>query len=486
MTPFIETITSANTWLNGLVWGIPMIILLLGTGLYLSIRTGFIQCTKFGYVMRNTVGKIFKKQEAQEGAVTPLQAVTTALASTVGTGNIAGVTGAIALGGPGAVFWMWISAFVGMVTKYSEVTLAVKYRERNKKGDWVGGPMYYITNGLGKNWKWLAVLFSIFGSIAAIGTGDITQSNTIATSINTAIQSFDENAKASSGIISMIVGIMLAAIVALVIIGGVKRIGAFTEKLVPGMAVIYIICALVVIIGNSRNLGIVFTAIFKGAFTPSGVLGGTFGITIVRTMKSGIGRGIFSNEAGLGTAPIAHAATSETNPVKQGIYGIFEVFFDTIVICTLTSLAVLSSCVSADASGTTVWSIKWGSSVGSNLTATAFASILGNRAASVIIALCLILFATSTIVGWALYGARCCEYLFGNKSIRVYQVIYVIMAFMGATMDLSLAWDISDTFNGLMAIPNLIALLGLSSVVIKLTKEYFSNKSLKSCVPAHS
>lgn len=476
MESFVEMITSANTWLNGVVWGVPMIILLIGTGLYLSIRTGFIQCRKFGYVMRNTIGKIFKKQEAQEGTITPFQAVTTALASTVGTGNIAGVTGAVALGGPGAIFWMWTSAFVGMVTKYSEVTLAVKYRERNAKGDWVGGPMYYIANGLGEKWKWLAVLFSIFGAIAALGTGNITQSNTISTSINIAIQSFNENAKGSSDIISIIVGIILAAVVAMVIIGGIKRIGTVTEKLVPGMAVVYIISALVVIFGNIENMGIVIPAIFKGAFTPSGVMGGAFGITIVQTMKAGIGRGIFSNEAGLGSAPIAHSATSETDPVKQGIYGIFEVFFVTIIVCTLTALAVLLSSVSVDPTGATVWSIEWGSTVGTNLTTTAFASVLGNRVASVIIALCIIFFATSTIVGWALYGVRCCEYLFGSKSIRAYQVIYVIMVFMGATMDLSLAWNISDTFNGLMAIPNLIALLGLSGVVINITKEHFSNE----------
>ncbi|QAT48683.1 sodium:alanine symporter family protein [Caproiciproducens sp. NJN-50] len=476
MDSFVKAILSANSWLNGIVWGIPTLILLIGTGLYLSIRTGFIQFRKFGYIMRNTFGRIFQKQERNKGSVTPFQAVSTALASTVGTGNIAGVTGAIALGGPGAVFWMWVAACVGMVTKYSEVTLAVKYRERNKEGDWVGGPMYYITNGLGKNWKWLAVVFSILGSLTAIGTGNITQSNTIAISINTAIQSFHPDAKGSSSTISIVIGIILAVIVGLVVIGGISRIGAFAEKLVPFMAIIYILAALVVVFGHINYLGLVLAAICKGAFSPSGVMGGAFGVTIVQSVKYGAGRGIFSNEAGLGTAPIAHAATSETNPVKQGMYGVFEVFVDTIVICSLTAFAVLSSSVSKDASGAVTWSIPWGSKVGSDLTATAFATVFGNQAASVIIAIGLILFATTTIVGWALYGARCCEYLFGSKSIPIYRVIYVLMVFFGSTMDLSVVWDISDTLNGLMMIPNLIALLGLSGVVIKMTKAHFSVK----------
>jgi AGCS family alanine or glycine:cation symporter len=474
-----KTILSANSWLNGIIWGVPTLILLIGTGLYISIRTGFIQFRKFGTIMRNTFGKIFQKQEKNKGSVTPFQAVSTALASTVGTGNIAGVTGAIALGGPGAVFWMWIAAFVGMVTKYSEVTLAVKYRERNKEGDWVGGPMYYIKNGLGKNWKWLAVIFSILGMFTAIGTGNITQSNTIATSINTAIQSFNPDAKKSSAAISIAIGAILAVIVGIVVIGGISRIGAFAEKLVPFMAIVYVVSALIVILGHIDRLGLAFTAIFKGAFSPSSVMGGAFGITIVQSMKYGAGRGIFSNEAGLGTAPIAHAATSETDPVKQGMYGIFEVFVDTIVICSLTALAVLSSSVSKNASGDIIWSVPWGKDVGSDLTASAFATVFGNKAASIIIAACLVLFATTTIVGWALYGTRCCEYLFGSKSIPVYRVIYVVMVFFGSTMDLSAVWEISDTLNGMMMIPNLIAVLGLSGIVIKMTKGQFSNNRLR-------
>lgn len=469
MEGFVSFITDINNAVNGVVWGIPMMILIVGTGLYLSIRTGFLQFTKFGYAMKNTIGKIFKKKEAKKGEVTPFQALTTALAATVGTGNIAGVTGAIALGGPGAVFWMWISALVGMVTKYGEIVLAVKYRERNADGDWVGGPMYYIRNGLGENWSWLAVIFAIFGAIAAFGIGNIAQANTIAGSVNTAIAAFNPSAVDYANTINLIVGFVCAVFVAAVLLGGLTRIGKVTEKLVPFMSVIYIIAALIVVLGNIDNIGSVLNSIFVGAFNPEAALGGAVGVTITQAIKRGVGRGVFSNEAGLGSAPIAHAATSETDPVKQGLYGIFEVFVDTIVICTLTALAVLCSGAAID----------YGSKAGAELTISAFSVTFGGKAAGIVIAVGITLFAISTILSWSLYGTRCAEFLFGSKCNKIYQVVFIIVIVMGATMDLGLAWDISDTLNGLMAIPNLIALVGLSGVVIAVTKEYFNKDKLK-------
>lgn len=462
----MKTIIAVNSAINGFVWGPIMLALLVGTGVYLSIRVGFIQFSKIGYWWKNTIGKIFKKSEAGAGEITPLQAVSTALASTVGTGNIAGVTGAIILGGPGAVFWMWISALFGMVTKFSEVTLAVKYRERNEKGDWCGGPMYYIKNGLGANWKWLGVIFSVFGALAAFGIGNIAQINSIASSVKSVAVAFNENAAQFDKIICLITGIVIAAFVALVLIGGVKRIGQVTEKLVPGMAAVYIICALIVVIVNVGQIPSVFAAIFKGAFNPSAVVGGAVGISMKLAITKGVGRGVFSNEAGLGSAPIAHAATSEKDPVKQGLYGIFEVFMDTIVICTLTSLVVLCSGVATGNYGN-------GDLAGVPTAVAGFATVFGDKLGSIILAVGLLLFATSTILGWALYGTRCAEFLFGSKIIRPYEVIFCLVCIAGAVADLKLVWDISDTLNGLMAIPNLIAVLLLSPVVIKLTKEHF-------------
>lgn len=458
---FVEWLTSANDWLNGVVWGIPMLILIVGTGIYLTVRTGWFQFAKFGHAMKNTIGKIAQKQETGAGEITPMQAVTTALAATVGTGNIAGVAGAIALGGPGAVFWMWVSALFGMATKYAEVVLAIKFRQRNKQGDWVGGPMYYITNGLGANWKWLAIIFAAFGAVAAFGIGNMTQANTIAGSIFDTITGFNPGAVGSETIIRLVIGVVIAAFTALVIIGGIKRIGSVTEKMVPIMSVIYIIGALIIVFANINRIGTVFSSIIQGAFNPSAVVGGVVGITIIESMKRGVGRGVFSNEAGLGSAPIAHAASSESNPVKQGLYGIFEVFMDTIVICSLTALSILMSGIA----------IPFGQKTGAALAMGAFASKMGN-AGNIVVMIGIVLFATSTILSWSLYGVRCCEYLLGEKSIRPYQILFIIFIVVGTTMDLGLAWDIADTLNGLMAIPNLIALLGLSGLVFKLTREY--------------
>ena len=466
--------------LKDLAWGPWMLLLLFGTGIYLSVRVGFLQFRRFGYVMKNTIGKVFRKQSAGEGEVTPLQAVTTALAATVGTGNIAGVTGAIAVGGPGAVFWMWISALFGMVTKYSEVVLAIRYRERNEKGDWVGGPMYYIKNGLGKKWTWLAAVFSVLGALAAFGIGNMTQVNTIANSINSAIDAFGGNTAANSVMVfgqtvpfsSLIIGGIVAVIVALVLFGGIKHIGSVAERLVPLMAVVYIVCGFAVVFSNLGSVGKVFAMIFKGAFSAEAALGGAFGITIMTTIQKGVGRGVFSNEAGLGSAPMAHAASSESDPVKQGLYGIFEVFMDTIVICTLTALTLLCGVESGVG-------ITWGQSAGAELISQSFATVFGAQAGALIVAVAISLFALTTILSWSLYGTRCFEFLFGTRYVPIYQVIFVAIIVIGAALELELAWDIAETLNGFMAVPNLVALLGLSGVVIRLTKEHFSKDELR-------
>lgn len=473
------TINEIVSFLNGIAWGPWMLLLLVGTGVYLSVRMGFLQFCKFGYAMKNTIGKVFHKQTAGKGEITPFQAVTTALAATVGTGNIAGVTGAIAVGGPGAVFWMWVSALFGMATKYAEVVLAVNYRKRNEKGDYVGGPMYYIREGLGAKWNWLAVVFSLFGALAAFGIGNMTQVNTIAGSINNAIDSFGGNTAALAVMLfgakipvsSIVIGVLVAGIVALALLGGIKRIGALAEKMVPFMATVYIISTLCVIVVNIPSLGSVFAMIFKGAFSAEAALGGAFGITIMTTIQKGVGRGVFSNEAGLGSAPMAHAATSETDPVKQGLYGIFEVFMDTIVICTLTALTLLCGVEEGVA-------ITWGESAGAELISASLGTLFGNQVGALIVAVGISLFALSTILSWSLYGVRCFEFLAGTKYVPVYQIVFVLVVVVGATLKLQLVWDIADTLNGFMAIPNLVALLGLSGVVIKLTKDYFANEKL--------
>ena len=459
--------------LNGLAWGPWMLVLLVGTGIYLTFRVKFIQVRKFTYIIKNTIGKMFEKIELKEGEISPFQAVSTALAATVGTGNIAGVTGAIVVGGPGAVFWMWVSAFFGMVTKYSEIVLAVKYREKNEKGDWVGGPMYYIKNGLGKKFNWLAILFCLLGSIAAFGIGNMTQVNTIANSIDNAWTSlgfasasfmlFGQNVT----YVKLIVGMIVSGLIGLVLFGGIKRIGAIAEKIVPTMALVYVCISLIFLITNYQFIGQAFTMIFKGAFNARAALGGGVGIAILTTIQKGVGRGVFSNEAGLGSAPMAHASTSETNPVKQGLYGIFEVFMDTIVICTITALTLLCGYLSGV-------DVVWGVDAGTELIASSYSLLFGNQMGSMIIAICITLFAFSTILSWALYGSRCCEYLFGTKNIKIYQIAFMIVIVLGACLKLDVVWTIADTLNGFMAIPNLIAILTLSPIVIKMTKEYFN------------
>ena len=453
--------------LNTVAWLYIFLPCTIVGGLYLTIRNRGIQFTRFGYAMKNTVGKMFQKQEAGAGAVTPLQAVTTALAATVGTGNIVGTSQAIALGGYGAVFWLWLAALLGMIIKYSEVTLSIKYRERDAKGDWVGGPMYYVKNGLGKHWQWVGVLFCVFAAIASFGIGNMSQVNSIVGSLNDAIDAFIPAAEGERKLLNFIFGLVIAGLIGVILFGGIKRIGAVAEKLVPVMSILYIIFAFVVIFGHAGNIGPAFAKIFRTAFTPKALGGAASGIALKQTIVWGLRRSAFSNEAGLGSAPIAHAATSEKNPVKQGLYGIFEVFMDTIVICTLTSLVVLCS-------GAADGNYGNAAAAGVSTTVVGFSSVFGAKAGSVILAVGLLLFATSTILGWALYGTRCAEFLFGSKIIRPYQIIFCLVVVAGAVADLTLVWDISDTLNGLMSIPNLIALLLLSPVVIKVTKEHFA------------
>ena len=460
----LQTIEAVNSAVNNFIWGVPAMICIIGVGLYLSIRTRFLQIRKFPYAIKTTIGRVFRKREASDGAMTPFQAVCTALAATVGTGNIAGVAGAIAIGGPGAVFWMWISAALGMCTKFSEVTLAVHFREPNARGELIGGPMYYIKNGLGKNWRWLAALFSLFGVLTVFGTGNATQVNTITTAINSALLNYhliNEDAVSTS---NLIIGIIIAILVATVLLGGVKRIGRVTEKLVPFMALIYIVLSLGVILLNLNRVPSVFASIVEGAFSPASVTGGVVG-SFFLSMKKGVSRGIFSNEAGLGTGSIAHACADTKKPVKQGFFGIFEVFTDTIVICTLTALVILCS-------GTPV---GYGEAAGAELTISGFTSTYGNWV-SIFTAIALCCFAFSTIIGWGLYGARCIEYLLKEKSIKPFMVAYSLVAIIGATADLGLMWSVAETFNGLMAIPNLIALFLLSGTVARLVKQYFETE----------
>ena len=461
----MDLIVSINSAINGFVWGPVMMVLLIGTGILMTVRMGGMQFRRFGHAMKNTLGKIFTKQEAAEGEMTPFQAVSTALAGTVGTGNIAGITAAVTLGGPGALFWLWVTALIGMATKYSEILLAVKFRERNEVGDWVGGPMYTITKGLGSKWKWLAVLFSIFAALAALGTGNAIQSGNIVSSIDTVILAFNPEFGALSTV-NLVIGLILAVAAAFVLFGGVKRLGSVTEKLVPGMAVIYIVACLAVIVFSAPALPAIFRDIFVGAFSPAGVTGGMVGSMFV-VISWGMKRGIFSNEAGLGTAPMAHATSSETVPAKQALYGIFEVFLDTIVICTLTGLTLLCGAYHGGVD------LHIGTMGETNLVAYSLGTLFTEKGGSLIIAIGLALFAFSTILGWALYGSRCCEFVFGTKAIKPYYVIYIICTVLGATVDLGVIWDISDTLNGCMAIPNLIGIVALSGVVVKETREYF-------------
>lgn len=458
----LDRIEAINGVVNNFIWGVPAMICIVGVGLFLSFRTKFIQIRKFPYAMKVTFGRMFKKREASDGALTPFQAVCTALAATVGTGNVAGVAGAIAIGGPGAVFWMWMSALLGMCTKFSEVTLAVHFREKNKDGDYVGGPMYYIKNGLKKHWLWLAYLFSAFGVLTVFGTGNATQVNTITTAIDSALFNYNIISEDAAPTLNLIIGIVLAILIGLILLGGVKRIGQVAEKLVPFMAVFYIILAIGVVVININHVPEVFADIFKGAFNPASVTGGVVG-SFFMSMKKGVSRGIFSNEAGLGTGSIAHACADTRKPVKQGFFGIFEVFVDTIVICTLTALVILCSGVP----------VGYGQAAGAELTISGFTSTYGGWV-SIFTAVAMCCFAFSTIIGWGLYGTRCIEFLFNSRVNKPFMLVYSLVAIVGATLNLDFLWSVAETFNGLMIIPNLIAVFMLSGVVVNMVKEYFA------------
>ena len=445
------------------ILSIAMMILLITAGVFLSIKTGFFQFKRFGYVLKNTVGKLFHKNlhHQDKGSVSPFQAVATALAGTIGTGSIAGVATALVLGGPGSVFWMWISALFGMVTKYSEIVLALKFREKNECGAFIGGPMYYIKNGLGV--KWLAALFAAFAMIACIGTGNATQSNSISGVLDL-----------NFSIAPWITGLVLTIIVGVVIIGGVKRIATVNEKLVPVMAIFFILASMVALVFNANKIPSAFSLIFKEAFNFKSAFGGVAGYGILFAMRYGVGRGVFSNEAGLGSAPIAHSASSAEDPVKQGLWGVFEVFITTIIICTMSALVILTSGIYSEAFHAGVAP----SVSGAALSSAAFDESLP-YVGGVGIAISTVFFALSTILGWAYYGEVSVGYLFKNHSkiaIGIYRFIYIAFVFIGAIAEINTVWLIADCFNALMALPNLIALIALSGLVVKITREHFVKK----------
>ena len=466
MSNLVSTIESVNGALNSFAWGPLMLLLLVGTGIYLTIKVNWLQVTHFGRILKNTVGTLFKKQDSKDhGAnISPFQAVTTALAGTVGTGNISGVTGAIFTGGAGAVFWMWVAAFFGMITKYAEILLAMKYRIKDENGVYHGGPMYYIENGIGKNWKWLAVIFCLLGGFASFGIGNIAQSSEISGALTDLFK-----------LPPLASGILIAVVVALVTLGGIKRIGKVTSLLVPFMSIFYIVAGIILILMRITHIPAVFGQIFAGAFSFKSVGGGLFGYTIMMAMKQGFARGVFSNEAGLGSAPIAHAASSTEEPCEQAIWGVFEVFIDTIVICSITAFAVLLSGILDAEGGLSAYASKGAAA------AAAFNTILPGTLGGKIIELSLLFFALSTILSWAYYGENCWGYLTKNNKtfILIYKIIFALVCIVGAMGSGTLMWDIADTLNGLMAIPNLIALLMLSGVVAKVTKDYFSKNMLK-------
>ena len=453
----IDKIDSVVNAIGGFLYQ-PYIVplFLIVAGLYFTIRTGLIQFRLFGESIH-----VVAEKPKEKGSISSFGALMVSTASRVGTGNIVGVSTAICLGGFGAVFWMWISALLGMCTKFAEVTLAGFYHEKNANGELVGGPMYYIKNGLSKKWHFLAYLFAAFGVLTVFGTGNATQVNTITTAVNSALMNYHVISKDAVPTSNLIQGIIIAALVALILLGGVKRIAQVTEKLVPFMALFYIVLAIGVILLNLNRIPSVFVSILEGAFRPSAVTGGIVG-SMLMSVKKGVSRGIFSNEAGLGTGSIAHACADTKKPVKQGMFGIFEVGTDTIVICTLTALVILCS-------GT---SITYGQAAGAELTISGFTLTYGNWV-SLLTAFAMCCFAFSTILGWGLYGARCIEFLFSERITKYFMAAYALVAILGATANLGLMWSIAETFNGLMAIPNLIALFLLSGKVVELTKEYF-------------
>lgn len=451
MESILEAIETVNTKVNNMVWGVPMLVLLLAVGVYLTVGTRFFQVTKFGYALKNTIFAVFRNKEVtkpqEKNAISQFQALATALAATVGTGNIVGVATAIAAGGAGAVFWMWVSAFFGMMTKYAEIVLGIYFRHKNDKDEWVGGPMYYLEEGLHQ--KWLAVLFTVFCLFASFGIGSVAQVNGISTAMH---NSFHLPNYATGFTVCILLGI--------IVFGGMKRIVTFTEKFVPLMAALYILGALVVIFANWKQILPALGQIIAGAWDFRSVGGGLMGYGFARAMRFGFARGIFSNEAGLGSSVLIHSSADVKEPVKQGLWGIFEVFFDTIVICTLTALAILTT------GAHTVEGLK-----GVEVTIYAFGQVFG-AAGGYIVSVGIVLFAFSTLLGWSVYGCRVSEYLGGGKCMQVYKAVFLLVSFVGSVSSVDLVWALSDTFNGLMALPNLIGVLCLSPLVFRITKNY--------------
>ncbi|MEA3221465.1 sodium:alanine symporter family protein [Immundisolibacter sp.] len=437
------------TALNGIVWGVPMIVLILGTGLYLQLRLGFMPIFRIGHGFR-MVWKSRQPGAAGEGEISPFAALMTALSATIGTGNIAGVATAIAVGGPGALFWMWMTALVGMATKYAEVVLAVKYREVDANGEHAGGPMYAIKNGLGKRWRWLGTSFAIFGGLAGFGIGNMVQANGISSAIHNAF-----------GVPTWVTGVVMAAITGAVLLGGIRRIGRVAEYLVPFMCLLYLGCVAVVLYVFADRIPHALGLIFTQAFNPTAATGGFLGSTVLMAIQKGVARGIFSNEAGLGTAGIAQAAGATSNPVYSGLIGMMGTFIDTIIVCTMTGLAIMVS---------GVWS---SGATGAVLSSAAFEAGMPGIG-KYLLAVTLSLFAFTTILGWSYYGEKCWEYLVGTVSEKPFRILWTVMVFFGAVLSLDFAWLVADTLNALMAIPNLISILLLSPVIVGLTREYFA------------
>ena len=473
----IQLITDVNSTINGVVWGWPALILLAFVGVLMTLLTKFFQISHFGYWMKHTIGAIFGDKNVTEHtkdkSITQFQSLCTALAATVGTGNIVGVAGAIAIGGPGAVFWMWLIAFFGMMTNYSENVLGILYRRKNRKGEWCGGAMYYLRDGLGskKGCKSigmiLAILFSCFCLLASFGIGNMSQVNSMV-----------GNVKHAFGIPVLATGIFLVLAVGLVILGGLKRIAAMTEKLVPFMVILYLIGTVIIIVMHASVIPAAFASIFKGAFALKSAAGGIVGSGIALAMQMGMKRGVFSNEAGLGSSVMVHSSSNVKEPVRQGMWGIFEVFADTIVVCTLTSLTLLC-CGAVDlTTGQLSAAVTEAGIENSALVSYAFEQSFGKVGAA-FVAIAILLFAYSTVLGWSHYGATACEYLFGTRSVVAYRVVFVVIVLAGSIMEAQLAWDISDTFNGLMMIPNLIGVLVLSPQVMKCTTNYVDRRIKK-------
>jgi AGCS family alanine or glycine:cation symporter len=446
----MEYVAAANSWLNGYVWGWPMIVLLIGAGLLLTIVTGGVQFTKLPFAMREVLGKLTQKSTAA-GEVSPFQAVATALASTVGVGNIAGVATAVSIGGPGALFWLWVSGILGMCTKFAEIVIALHYREADASGAMRGGAMYTLKRGLGL--PWLGTIFAGLVALAAFGIGNMVQANSVSASL-----------QASFGVDPMVSGIGLALVTAVVIFGGIKRIGEVTEYLVPFMALFYLAGGLFILVRFSSELPHALSLVFNGAFSGTAATGGFAGAGVMVALRYGVARGLFSNEAGLGSAPMVHAAARTDHPVRQGLYGIFEVFVDTILVCTTSGLVILV---------TGAWS---GGTTGAEMMGEAFARGLPGSWGHIVVTTSLVLFAFSTVIGWSYYGETGIVYLAGTRAAKPYRVLWLVFIVLGAVGSLHLVWDIADTLNGLMAIPNLVAVLGSIALLRKLTKEFFAGK----------